>query len=140
MFAGELQGNRWGLLSLQLSRWLLQRGWTVGRNARGERQGKAPLGNWLPTLLAEEAEGLRLKHYQQFPEALAEQLPRIERLLVWLRLARPLLPLPETDRLYGELLKLEQLALQPLSDEALVERSAQAHTVWTLKAWKPLLK
>ena len=78
---GELQGNRWGLLSLQLSRWLLQRGWTVGRNARGERQGKAPLGNWLPTLLAEEAEGLRLKHYQQFPEALAEQLPRIERLL-----------------------------------------------------------
>ena len=61
-------------------------------------------------------------------------------LLVWLRLARPLLPLPETDRLYGELLKLEQLALQPLSDEALVERSAQAHTVWTLKAWKPLLK
>ena len=63
-----------------------------------------------------------------------------ERLLIWLRLARPLLPLPETDRLYGELLKLEQLALQPLSDEALVERSAQAHTVWTLKAWKPLLK
>ena len=140
MFAGELQGNRWGLLSLQLSRWLLQRGWTVGRNARGERQGKAPLGNWLPTLLAEEAEGLRLKHYQQFPEALAEQLPRIERLLAWLRMARQVPELPELDRLYGELAKLEALASCANDAEVLVARQAQAHTVATLKPWKLLLK
>ncbi len=140
LFAAELQGNRWGLFSLQCSRWLLVRGWTVERNNRGNRQGQAALGNWLLHLFGEEAKALKLERYKQQPEDLSEQLPRIERLLVWLRLARPLLPLPETDRLYGELLKLEQLALQPLSDEALVERSAQAHTVWTLKAWKPLLK
>lgn len=140
MFAGELQGNRWGLLSLQLSRWLLQRGWTAGRNARGERQGKATLGNWLPTLLAEEAEGLRLKHYQQFPEALAEQLPRIERLQAWLRMARQVPELPELDRLYGELAKLEALATCANDAEVLVARQAQAHTVATLKPWKLLLK
>jgi len=140
LFAAELQGNRWGLFSLQCSRWLLVRGWTAERNNRGNRQGQAALGNWLLHLFGEEAQALKLDRYKQQPEDLSEQLPRIERLLVWLRLARPLLPLPETDRLYGELLKLEQLALQPLSDEALVERSAQAHTVWTLKAWKPLLQ
>lgn len=140
MFAGELQGNRWGLLSLQLSRWLLQRGWTLGRNTRGERQGAAPLGNWLPTLLAEEAAGLRLKHYQQFPEALAEQLPRFERLQAWLRLARQVLELPELDRLYGELDKLEALAGRGNDAEVLAARVAQAHTVATLKPWKLLLK
>ena len=140
MFAGELQGNRWGLLSLQLSRWLLTRTWTAQRNARGQRQGGAPLGNWLPTLLGEEAEGLRLKHYQQFPEALAEQLPRIERIQVWLRLARQALELPELDRLYGEMAKLEALASREHDAEMLVARQAQAHTVATLKPWKLLIK
>ncbi|MEO4048590.1 inorganic triphosphatase [Pseudomonas sp. CAU 1711] len=140
MFAGELQGNRWGLFSLRLSRWLLARAWTVERNARGQRQGAAALGNWLPHLLAEEAEGLRLKHYQQFPEALAEQMPRIERLQVWLRLARQVPELPELDRLYGELGKLQALAGQEGDGEVLAARQAQAHTVATLKAWKLLLK
>jgi inorganic triphosphatase YgiF len=140
MFAGELQGNRWGLLSLQLSRWLLRRGWTLDRNPRGNRQGAAPLGNWLPTLLAEEAAGLRLKHYQQIPEALAEQLPRIERLQAWLRLARQVPELPELDRLYGELSKLEALTHQANDAEVLAARQAQAHTVATLKPWKLLLK
>lgn len=140
MFAGELQGNRWGLLSLRLARWLLQRGWTQGRNPRGDRQGAAPLGNWLPGLLAEEATGLRLQHYQQFPEALAEQLPRLERLQVWLRLARQVAELPELDRLYGELSKLEALASRVNDGEVLAARQAQAHTVATLKSWKLLLK
>ena len=140
MFAGELQGNRWGLLSLQLSRWLLQRGWTVGRNPRGDRQGAATLGNWLPTLLSEEAEGLRLKHYQQFPEGLAEQLPRLERIQAWLRLARQVPELPELDRLYGELGKLQALFAPANDPEALAARVAQAHTVATLKPWKLLLK
>ena len=140
MFAGELQGNRWGLLSLQLSRWLLTRAWTAERNARGQRQGGAPLGNWLPTLLGEEAEGLRLKHYQQFPEALAEQLPRIERIQAWLRLARQALELPELDRLYGEMAKLEALANREHDAEVLAARQAQAQTVATLKPWKQLIQ
>ncbi|MGH8355223.1 MAG: inorganic triphosphatase, partial [Pseudomonas sp.] len=139
-FAEELRGTRWGLFSLKASRWLLARAWTVGRNARGTRQGAAPLGNWLPHLLAEEGAALQLKRYQQQPEDLAEQLPRLERLLVWLRLARGVLELPEVDRLYGELSKLRELAARPLDAELLAVRVAQAHTVSTLKAWKLLLK
>jgi len=139
-FAAELDQTRWGLLSLKASLWLLQRGWTVGRNARGERQGAAELGKWLPRQLAEEAVALQLLRYQQQPEDLAEQRPRMERLLVWLRLARTVLELPEADRLYGELVKLYALAQQPLSDETLDARVEQARTVWTLKAWKALTK
>ncbi|MBF7730080.1 CYTH domain-containing protein [Pseudomonas sp. N040] len=139
-FASELDNTRWGLFSLQASLWLLQRGWITARNARGNRQGQAPIGKWLPRLLAEEANDLQLRRYQQQPEDLAEQLPRIERLLAWLRLARQMLELPEVDRLYGELLKLEALAQQPLNPEQLAARSLQAHTVSTLRAWKSLVR
>jgi len=139
-FAAEVDRPRWGLFSLKVSLWLLQRGWTTGRNNRGNRQGAAELGNWLPRLLGEEAEALQLLRYQQQPEDLAEQRPRMERLLVWLRLARTTLEVPETDRLYGELTKLYELAQQPLSDETLDARIEQARIVWTLKAWKMLIK
>ena len=140
LFAAELDGCRWGLLSLKLSHWLLQRSWTQARNSRGDRQGNAALGNWLPTLLGEEGTALQLRRYQQQPEDLAEQMPRLERLLVWLRLARGVLELPETDRLYGELAKLHEMARQPLDEAAREQRVEQAHRVWTLKAWKLLEK
>ncbi|HWV09684.1 MAG TPA: inorganic triphosphatase, partial [Pseudomonas sp.] len=140
LFAAELEAPRWGQFSLQTSRWLLARAWTAARNNRGNRQGAAPLGNWLPTLIAEEGADLRLKRYQQQPEDLAEQLPRIERLLVWLRLARHLLEVPEADRLYGELSKLHDLALQPLDDEQRDLRASQAQIVQSQKAWRELVK
>lgn len=139
-FADELDQPRWGLFSLRASLWLLQRGWTVGRNSRGERQGAAELGKWLPRLLADEAEALQLPRYQRQPEDLAEQRPRMERLLAWLHLARHTLDLPETDRLYGELAKLHELAQQPLDEDGLQARSSQAYLVWTLKPWKLLCK
>ncbi len=139
-FADELGQIRWGLFSLNASRWLLQRSWTQGRNERGHRQGTAPLGKWLPHQLGEEADALQLPRYKQQPEDLDEQLPRMERLLVWLRLARPVLELPEVDRLYGELAKLHALAASPRSEETLGARAEQAHTVWTLKAWKALTR
>lgn len=141
LFAAELLGNRWGLFSLSLSRWLLARSWTVERNNRGHRQGAAPLGNWLPTLIAEEGAALQLRRYQQQPEDLAEQLPRIERLLVWLRLAREVLvDVAEVDRLYGELNKLAELAQQALEVETLDARKAQLQVIGTLKAWRQLVK
>ncbi|MVW73789.1 CYTH domain-containing protein [Pseudomonas xionganensis] len=140
LFAAELQGNRWGLLSLQLSRWLLQRGWTAGRNNRGNRQGAAPLASWLATLIGEEGQALVLKRYQQQPEDLGEQLPRLERLLVWLRLARSALDVAETDRLFGELGKLHSLACQAITVELLPERQTQAQIVQSLKAWKQLVR
>ena len=137
-FGAELAETRWGLFSLKASLWLLQRDWTAERNARGARQGSAELGKWLLHLLAEEARAMQLPRYQQQPEDLAEQAPRMERLLVWLHLARSVLELPEVDRLYGELAKLHELARQSLDDEARQVRVEQAHRVWTLKAWKQL--
>ncbi|NQD93288.1 inorganic triphosphatase, partial [Pseudomonas sp. CrR25] len=62
-FAAELENTRWGRFSLEASRWLLSRNWTANRNNRGNRQGGAALGNWLPTLLAEEGAALQLKRY-----------------------------------------------------------------------------
>lgn len=140
LFAAELDGCRWGLLSLQLSHWLLNRGWTAARNNRGNRQGGAALGNWLPTLLAEEGAALQLRRYQQQPEDLAEQLPRLERLLVWLRLARGVLEVAEVDRLYGELNKFQLLAQQPLDDEQRQLRASQAQILQSLKPWKALVR
>lgn len=139
-FAEELQGTRWGLFSLNASRWLLARAWTVERNDRGNRQGKAPLGNWLPRMLAEEAEALKLERYKRQPEDLAEQLPRIERLLVWLRLARQVLEVAEIDRGYGELAKFAELAALPLDGEVLAARSEQAQTLISLRSWKALTR
>ena len=139
-FAAELEGTRWGLFSLTTSRWLLARSWTLERNNRGNRQGAAPLGNWLPTLIAEEGAALQLRRYQQQPEDLAEQLPRIERLQVWLHLAREVLEVPEVDRLYGELNKLAELANQTIDPDVLAARKAQLLTISSLKAWRQLVK
>ena len=139
-FLEELQDPRWGLFSLTTSRWLLARSWTVERNNRGNRQGAAQMDSWLPRLLADEATALQLGRYQQQPEDLAEQLPRIERIQSWLHHARGALDLPELDRLYGELNKLVQLAEQPISDEVLDARVQQTIVVFQSRAWKTLLR
>ena len=59
-------------------------------------------------------------------------------MLVWLRLARGVLEIPEADRLYGELSKLLDLALQSADDSVLQERAEQVQRVWMLKGWKAL--
>ncbi|QXI28286.1 CYTH domain-containing protein [Pseudomonas vanderleydeniana] len=137
-FLEELEDVRWGQFSLNTSRWLLARSWTVERANRGNRQGAAQLQSWLPRLLAEEAVSLQLGRYQQQPEDLAEQLPRIERIQAWLHLARGVLELPELDRLFGELNKLAQLAELDISEEVLEARVQQALTVSQGRAWKAL--
>ncbi|HEY8330542.1 MAG TPA: inorganic triphosphatase [Pseudomonas sp.] len=137
-FAEELNDPRWGLFSLQTSRWLLTRAWTEKRTERGARIGAAGIGRWLQRFLAEEAAALQLDRYQRQPEDLAEQLPRLERMLVWLRLARSVLDIPEADRLYGELNKLAELANRPLDEQTLQARTEQALTVFMLKGWKAL--
>ncbi len=139
-FLEELEDVRWGLFSLNTSRWLLARSWAAERTTRGNRQGAAQLQNWLPRLLAEEATSLQLGRYQQQPEDLAEQLPRIERIQAWLHLARGVLDLPELDRLFGEMNKLAQLAETDISDEVLEARVQQALTVFQSRAWKTLLR
>lgn len=146
-FAEELEDPRWGQFSLDTSRWLLARSWTVERSKRGERQGKAQLASWLMHLLGEEGRDLQLALYVQRPEDLGEQLPRIERLQSWLHHARQVLEAPQLDRLYGDLNKLQQLAEQPLGEdeaeirEQLLEaRIEQARAVDQSRGWKYLLK
>jgi inorganic triphosphatase YgiF len=146
-FLEELEDPRWGQFSLNTSRWLMDRSWTVDRGTtRGNRQGAAQLSSWLPRLLSDEAIALRLNRYQQQPEDLAEQLPRIERIQAWLRLARGVLEIAEVDRLFGEMNKLQELANQPLTDdvehnEALLDaRKHQAIAVYQNRAWKTLLR
>ena len=140
-FLEELEDPRWGLFSLTASRWLLARTWTAERNTRGNRQGAAQLHSWLPRMLGEEATSLQLQRYQQQPEDLAEQLPRIERIQAWLHHARNVLEIPEMDRLYGELNKLAQLANEPtITDELLDARKQQAIAVYQNRAWKMLLR
>jgi len=137
-FAEELTDPRWGLFSLQASRWLLSRAWTEKRSERGARIGAAGIGRWLQRFLAEEAAALQLERYQRQPYDLAEQLPRLERVQAWLRLARGVLDIPEADRLYGELNKLVELADRPGDEEVLQARAEQVQTVWMLKGWKAL--
>ncbi|MDZ5604885.1 CYTH domain-containing protein [Pseudomonas sp. RP23018S] len=146
-FAEELQDPRWGQFSLNTSRWLLARAWTLERNNRGDRQGKAQLASWLMHLLGEEGRDLQLSLYVQRPEDLGEQLPRIERVQSWLHHARQVLEAPQLDRLYGDLNKLQQLAEQPLGDEEaevreqlLENRIEQARAVDQSRGWKYLLK
>jgi triphosphatase len=138
-FARELENTRWGLLSLQASSWLLARQWAQQRTPRGDRQGAAALQSWLPTFFAEAGQALQLKRYQQHAQDLNEQLPRLERVLLWLHLAREILALNETDRLFGELSKLAELARGPLDDERLDARMSQTQRVMSLKPWKSLI-
>ncbi|MFR0673694.1 inorganic triphosphatase [Enterobacterales bacterium AW_CKDN230030176-1A_HGKHYDSX7] len=138
-FADELLETRWGQFSLETARWLSVRAWTVGRNNRGERQGHAQLGNWLTHQLGAEARDLQLPRYNQQPEDLAEQLPRIERLLAWLHHARQVLDVPQVDRLYGDLVKLQQLANQPLGEEVLAARVELTHVINQSRPWKQLV-
>jgi triphosphatase len=137
-FAAELGAIRWGRFSLLASRWLLSRAWTTQRNERGARAGAATIERWLNRLFNEEITALPLERYQRQPGDLAEQLPRLERMLAWLRLARGALNIPEADRLYGELHKLHELAVAPADDEVLAARAEQVQTVWMLKGWKAL--
>ena len=137
-FAQELEHTRWGLFSLRMARWLLQRSWTLQRTERGRRQGLAELGRWLPHYLAEEGAALQLPHYEHRAQTVVEQKLRMERLLVWLRWGRSILELPEVDRLYGELSKLYEMCFVLGAEEAAL--SAQIHPLWILKPWKILVR
>lgn len=139
-FAQELADTRWGVFSLQLALWLQDKQWQKKRTARGTRQGAAVLQNWLLQFLQDEATALQVNRYMRQPEDLAEQAPRLERLLVWLQLARDVTDLPDSDRLFGALRELHKLALQPITPEALVQRREHLGSVLSLNAWKQVLR
>lgn len=139
-FANELEETRWGLFSLEMAVWLQKQTWQLKRNARGTRQGAAALQNWLLQFLKDEAQALQVHRYMRQPEDLAEQAPRLERLLVWLQAARHITDLVDSDRLFGSLRELHAMLLQPLDAEALVLRREHLGSVLSLNAWKQLLR
>lgn len=139
-FATELDQTRWGQFSLAMAVWLQNQAWQVKRNARGTRQGAAALQNWLLQFLKDEAQALQVHRYMRQPEDLAEQAPRIERLLVWLQAARHITDLVDSDRLFGCLRELHAMLLQPLDAQALIERREHLGSVLSLNAWKQLLR
>lgn len=139
-FAEELLDPRWGHFSLSLSQWLLAETWKAARKNRGAKLGAVPVATWLATFMGEEGVALQLELYRRQPEDLAEQLPRLERLKVWLHYARGVLELPEVDRLYGELNRLHELAEAPIDDDVLQARQAQALALSRHPAWKQQVK
>jgi hypothetical protein len=54
--------------------------------------------------------------------------------------ARGVLEVPELDRLYGDLNKLQALATQQINDEVLDARVHQALAVSQTRAWKQLVR
>ncbi|MBD1599961.1 inorganic triphosphatase [Pseudomonas typographi] len=139
-FAEELHDPRWGHFSLSLSQWLLAEAWKTERKGRGAKLGAVPVATWLATFIGDEGAALQLDLYRRQPEDLAEQLPRLERLKVWLRYARLALELPEADRLYGELNRLHELAEAPINEQTLQAREAQALALSRHPGWKQLVK
>lgn len=135
IFADEMGAPRWGQLSLQLASWLLQSSWKEVRNKHGQRQGQAPMSNWLNTELKEQLAQLNLREYQNHAQRLDEQLPRLERLLTWLRCARQVLEIAEIDRLYGELHKLTDSVREGDDVEHVTQ---QCLAVQQLRAYKAL--
>src|SRR5574344_2880582 len=135
-FASELANTRWGCFSLQLALWLHQQRWGEGRNARAERQAQAPLNRWLPRVLQEEAQALGLEAYKLKAYALGEQLPRLERLLVWLESARQQLAPAQLDDTLGALRQLHQAAVggEPEATAACLLRLGAD------KGWKQLVR
>lgn len=138
--AEEFQRTRWGHWSLQLAGWLLGKGWTQTRNAHGQQLGQLPLGRWLTQQLRAECQKLALPRWHDDPAGLADQLPRLQRVLVWLHFARNLLDIVDADQLYGELGKLAALLRQP-DDPQSPHRSMlgqQVNRTTSLTAWKVL--
>ena len=135
-FAAELEQTRWGVFSLQLALWLHQGAWAGLRNARASRQAQAPLIRWLPRFLHEEAQALGLEAYKLKPEALPEQLPRLERMLVWLEAARHVLEHAGLDDSLGALRSLHQD--MRTGDVNRIRHSLQS--VGADRGWKALLR
>lgn len=135
-FVAELEQVRWGVFSLDMALWLHTRDWSRQRNDRLERQASAPLVRWLLRYLQAECQAVNLENYRLQPLALDDQLPRFERILVWLESARHLIPAEGMDELLGLLRALRQAAVS--RDEPVIVD----HLRRTLssRGWKALLR
>ncbi len=137
----------WGKLFIGLALWLQERRWTQERPPRGNKVATLELPRWLLAAVAREVQELRVPHHNEPDSAVSEwmdQQPRLGRLHFLLAGFRSLLDVPEPDRLFGELNKLQALLEQyPLVDAeqqpAMLEAlRKQGQRLRRLNAWREL--
>ena len=147
LFAQSVDNPAWGQLFLSLALWLHERTWIAGRPPRGDRIGALSLPRWLLAAVAREIQELRVPHQNDHASDVAvwlDQQPRLHRLGFLLSGFRGFLEVPQPDRLYGELNKLQALLEQyPLVEDEvrpalLAALRKQGQKVRKLDAWREL--
>lgn len=147
VFADAVNDPAWGKLFIGLALWLQRRGWTLNRPPKGQRIGDLTLPRWLLAAVAKEIQELKVPHTNDPDSAVSiwmDQQPRLARLYYLLSGFRGFLQVPEPDRLFGELNKLQALLEQypmveeeqrPLLMDALRK---QGQRLRKLNAWREL--
>lgn len=147
VFDQAINSPAWGTLFIGLALWLQRQGWTLNRPPKGQRIGALPLPRWLLAAVAKEIQELKVPHTNDPDAAVSiwmDQQPRLARLYYLLSGFRAFLQVPEPDRLFGELNKLQALLEQypmveeqqrPLLMDALRK---QGQRLRKLNAWREL--
>lgn len=147
LFEEVVQDRAWGELFITLALWLHQSGWKQSRPPRGDKIGALALPRWLLAAVAKEIQSLVVPHHNEPDAAVSEwmdQQPRLGRLHFLLSGFRQLLDVPEADRLFGELNKLQALLEQyPLVEAGqrpalLAALRKQGQRLRKLDAWREL--
>lgn len=147
VFERSVEDPAWGQLFLSLALWLHEAEWKAGRPPRGDRVGALPLPRWLLAAAAREIQDLRVPHQNDGDDEVSiwlDQQPRLQRLAFMLSGFREFLDVPEADRLYGELNKLQALLEQyPLVEPEvqpalLAALRKQGQKIRRLDAWREL--
>lgn len=147
VFAEAVEAPAWGQLFVGLALWLQKQGWKHNRPPRGERIGALALPRWLLAAVAKEIQELKLPHNNDPDSAVSEwmdQQARLARLYFLLSGFRGFLQVPEPDRLFGELNKLQALLEQfpQVADEQrpllLAALRKQGQRLRKLNAWREL--
>lgn len=147
VFSQAINDPAWGKLFIGLALWLQCQGWTLNRPPKGQRIGALSLPRWLLAAVGKEIQELKVPHNNDPDSAVSiwmDQQPRLARLYYLLSGFRGFLQVPEADRLFGELNKLQALLEQyptvaeeqrPLLMEALRK---QGQRLRKLNAWREL--
>ncbi|WP_022961740.1 CYTH domain-containing protein [Halopseudomonas pelagia] len=147
VFDQAINDPAWGKLFIGLALWLQRRGWTLNRPPKGQRIGALSLPRWLLAAVSKEIQELKVPHTNDPDSAVSiwmDQQPRLARLYYLLSGFRGFLQVPEPDRLFGELNKLQALLEQypqveeeqrPLLMDALRK---QGQRLRKLNAWREL--
>ena len=147
IFDLQVAQTAWGQLFVELASWLLAKGWQAARPPRGDRIAALPLQRWILGAVGKEIQELRVPHHNDTDHQVHEwldQLPRLSRLQLLLGHFRTFLDVPEPDRLFGELNKLQALLEQypQIDDEQrsllLAALRKQGQRVRKLNAWREL--